>query len=93
MITTTQQNMILKILSSFEPKGVGIFGSYARGENNEQSDLDILVEFGKRMTLLDLVALEQELSEALDLKVDLVTKNSLSPLIREFVEKDLKIIA
>ena len=93
MITTIQQNKILNILSSFEPKQVGVFCSYARGENTKESDLDILVEFGESLTLLDLVGLEQELSDSLGVRVDLATKNSLSPLIREFVEKDLKIIA
>lgn len=87
------QDKIKEILSPFEPEYIGIFGSYARGEEHEESDLDILVKFGKRLNLFDLIGLEQDLSEMLGIKVDLVTENALSPLIKEFVEEDLKKIA
>jgi len=87
------QDKIKEVLSPFEPEYIGIFGSYARGEEHEESDLDILVKFGKRLNLFDLIGLEQDLSEMLGIKVDLVTENALSPLIKEFVEEDLKKIA
>ncbi len=93
MINKKQQETIKSILAPFEPEYIGIFGSYARGDEREDSDLDILVQFGKRLTLFDLVGLEQDLTEALDIKVDLVTAKSLSPLIRPFVEEDLQKIA
>ena len=67
---------------------VGIFGSYARGENDEHSDLDILVDFEQVVDLLTLIGLEQELSEKLGIKVDLVTTRALSPGLRTYVEKD-----
>ena len=44
MITDQQKNIIIEVLQSFSPKSIGIFGSYARNENNKKSDLDILVE-------------------------------------------------
>lgn len=93
MLTDHQQQTIKTVLAPFEPMEIGIFGSYARGEENEDSDLNLLVTFGKRLTLLDLVGLEMELTEQLGIKVDLVTRNALSPLILPFVEKDLKMIA
>lgn len=93
MITIAQQNRIKEILSPFQPKEIGVFGSYARGDNKKDSDLDLLVAFGKKINLLELVGIELELSEAIGIKVDLVTKNSLSPLIKKIVEKDLRLIA
>lgn len=93
MISSDQQKIIKAILAPFEPLEIGIFGSYARNENTDTSDLDILVQFGKRLNLFDLVDLENKLSDALGIKVDLVTRNALSPFIKEFIEKDLRKIA
>ena len=93
MLSKDIQEKIIEILAPFEPEYIGIFGSYARGEEHDESDLDILVRFGKRLNLFDLIGLEQDLSETLEIKVDLVTENALSPLIKEFVEEDLKQIA
>jgi len=92
MISTDQRRKILQILLPYKPKKLGVFGSYARGENNSKSDLDILVEFGVRISLFDLVGLEQDLSENLGIKVDLVTERALSKYIRPYVEKDYQSI-
>lgn len=62
---------------------VGVFGSMVRGEATEKSDLDLLVKFTGRKSLLALVRLERELSAALGRKVDLLTEASLSPYLRE----------
>jgi len=93
VITDSQASIIKTVLAPFAPEYVGVFGSFAHGEQTSKSDLDILVRFGKRLNLFDLIGLEQELSEKLNLKVDLVTENSLSPLIREEVMNDIKKIA
>ncbi|MBK6931931.1 MAG: nucleotidyltransferase family protein [Saprospirales bacterium] len=93
MITAQQVSIIKNILSPFRPEYIGFFGSFARDEQHPASDLDILVRFGKRLTLFDLVGLEQELSESLGIKVDLVTENALSPQIKQFVERDIRQIA
>jgi uncharacterized protein len=90
MITKSQQDIILEKLSPYKPKQISVFGSYARGENKEGSDLDLLVEFTNTINLLDLIGLEQDLSEILGIKVDLITEGSLSPYVRPYVEKDLK---
>lgn len=68
---------------------LGVFGSYARDEQAEESDLDILVEFEKPVSLFDLVRLENELATRLGVDVDLVTRNSLKPRIRARVADDV----
>ena len=93
MITQNQAHIIKTVLSPFQPQEIGIFGSYARNENKPESDLDILVSFGQRVNLFELIGMEQELSDQLGLKVDLVTRQSLSPLLSNLVEKDLQMIA
>lgn len=61
---------------------IGVFGSYVRGDDHQESDLDILVKFTEPIGLLDFVRLENELSEHLAIDVDLVTEQSLKPRIR-----------
>ena len=62
-------------------KNIGIFGSYVRGEQQKESDVDILVDFTGSISLLNFVHLENELSELLGVKVDLVMKTALKPRI------------
>ncbi len=64
------------------------FGSYVRGEQTNKSDIDILVELPKGSSLFDLIGLEQRLEEVLKNKVDLVTYKSVSPRIKDYIEKD-----
>ena len=74
-------------------KRAAFFGSFARGEATEDSDIDLLIEFkGKKKSLLDLVALKMELEEALGRHVDLITYNSLHPLLRERILSEQVII-
>ena len=68
---------------------LGIFGSYARGEQQSDSDLNVLVAFEQPVTLFDLVRLENELTDELGVEVDLVTKDSLKPRIESRVADDL----
>ncbi len=94
MITEHQKKIVLEYLSPLRPFKVGIFGSYARGENKEDSDLDILIHlsYPNQISLLNLVRVEQDLSEALGIHIDLVTEKSMSPHVRPFIEKDLHYI-
>lgn len=73
----------------FNVKEIGIFGSFARGEQKETSDLDILVEFEGRVSLFEIVRLERFLSELLGQKVDLVMKNSLKPRIGKHILREV----
>ncbi len=71
---------------------LGVFGSVARGEDDESSDIDLIVEFSKPKSLLTLVALERKLSAALSRKVDLLTEAAISPYLRDGIKRDLRII-
>lgn len=73
-------------------KRIGVFGSVARGEATEQSDIDLLVELSQRISLLQFAALERRLSEELGRKVDLLTEAALSPYLRRQIMDDLQII-
>lgn len=62
---------------------LGIFGSYVRGEQRQDSDLDVLIDYTEAPSLFQLIDLEFYLSDRLQMKVDLVTKNGLKPRIKE----------
>ena len=83
---------LVSILKKHGAKKIGIFGSYARGEQKETSDLDVIVEFEKRKSLLEIVGIEQELEDALGIKVDLLTRASISPYLIERIEKESKVV-
>lgn len=84
------QDRVLTHLLPYRPLRVGIFGSYARGEQNQESDLDILVQFKETISLLKLVQIEQALSDALGMPIDLVTENSIkNPRLKKYIEQDL----
>jgi hypothetical protein len=74
---------VIPILKRYHVKKAGIFGSVARGEETEESDIDILVEINDRMSLLDFVGLKLELEDALGKRVDLGEYSTIKPLIRE----------
>ncbi|HOK29043.1 MAG TPA: nucleotidyltransferase family protein [bacterium] len=74
---------ILPILKKYKVKRAGIFGSMARNEETEKSDIDILVELPDEASLLDLVGLKMELEEVLRKKVDVLTYDSIYPPLRE----------
>jgi predicted nucleotidyltransferase len=93
MISSEQINIIKRVTSQSNPSYLGVFGSYARDEETEESDLDLLVDFKASIHLLDLIGLEQELTNALGVRVDLVTFRSLHPSIRPFIEADVIQIA
>lgn len=81
-----------KKLEPYNPSRIGIFGSYVRGDQNEESDLDLLVNLQKRANLFELIELEEELSEILGVKVDLVTEKLLNKHIRPHIMKEITYI-
>ena len=69
------------IIQQYNVDSIGIFGSYARSEETQESDIDLLVNFKKKPGLLKNIALENYLSDLLGLKVDLVMQSALKPQI------------
>jgi uncharacterized protein len=74
---------ISRIASAHGARNVRVFGSTGRGERGDSSDLDLLVEMAEGRSLFDLIALGDELEDALGLEVDVVTEGGLSPYLRE----------
>lgn len=70
---------------------LAVFGSYGRGQENQNSDVDILVDFKKPIGV-EFIDLADELENILKLKVDLVSKNGLKPQYFEVIEKDLNYV-
>jgi predicted nucleotidyltransferase len=79
---------ILEIAERHGAKDVRIFGSVARGEDTKQSDLDLLVKLDEDRSLVDHVALKQDLENLLGCEIDIVTENSINPRLREKVFQD-----
>ena len=65
-----------------------IFGSYVRGDASQSSDIDFLVAFPEKATLLDFVRLQRTLEDNLQKRVDLVSYNAISPLIKDSIFKN-----
>lgn len=82
----------ISVLQGYGAKKIAVFGSYARGEETPNSDLDILVEFLDRKSLLDLVGIEIKLSEMLHVKVDLLTEKSISPYLIDRIKNEARVI-
>jgi predicted nucleotidyltransferase len=94
MYDTTQ---ILQILKARKPdlqkrypiSELGLFGSYARGDFNEQSDIDILVDFSSRIDGFDYIRLAHELEDVFNFKIDLVSRGGIRAEYLPYVEKNL----
>ncbi len=71
---------------------IGIFGSYIRGEQNEESDIDILIELEKPIGFVKFMKLENALSELLGVRVELVTKKALKPHIGKRILQEVRYV-
>jgi len=84
-----------QIIRSLKEEGatrVAIFGSYARGDEKPGSDVDVIVDFSERKSLLELVRIERELREVLETKVELLTEKSISPYLIDRVRDEMEVI-
>jgi len=86
-------NIIINTLREYDPEMIGVFGSYARNEYTSSSDIDILVRFKSTLSLLQLIHIENLISQKLGIKVDLVTEGAIkNKILKESIRKDLQII-
>ena len=84
---------LVPILKKEGVKRAGIFGSYVRGEQNKDSDIDILIEVSDKLSLLFLVSLKRILSNALKKNVDLVEYSTIRPELKEqILNEEIKIL-
>jgi predicted nucleotidyltransferase len=91
-VTDIDTEQLISICRRHDAIFLGIFGSFARGEATPDSDLDLVVRFANRKSLLDLVRLERALSEAVGRKVDLLTEASISPYLRDHIKADMTVL-
>ena len=89
-MTALPVDEILRIAQKHGVRNVRVFGSRARGEETPESDLDLLVEYGENMSLLDVIGFEQELEEAIGIHVETFSERSLHRLIQERVLAEAK---
>jgi uncharacterized protein len=90
-IQTTLRQHFPQVQQQYRIRQLGIFGSFVRGEQTENSDIDLLVEFdpNTRFGLLTFCQLENDLSELLKCKVDLVMKDGLKPRLGERILQEV----
>lgn len=77
------------IISRYRVKEIGIFGSFARQEQDSRSDIDLLVEFEETADLFDMIGLNQFLEEAMQCHVDIVPKRALRAELQESVLQEV----
>jgi len=82
------KNKILPVLKKHRISKSSLFGSFVRGDAKRNSDIDILVKLPPGSSLLDLVGLKMELVKKMGRKVDVLTFNSISPLLKEEIKKN-----
>ena len=86
------RGMLPTLRAQYRVHTLEVFGSFVRGEERADSDLDLLVTFDEVPTLFRFVALENYLSDSLDIKVDLVMKDSLKPNIGKYILEEAQSI-
>lgn len=89
MLDLKQQQVVRETLAPFGPKLIAVFGSRARGDHRADSDLDLLVDLSAQVDFLELVGIEQDLSEKLGFAVDLVTDRALNARLRPFITREM----
>ena len=89
-LLTNNRDKIISTCDKYGAKNVRVFGSVARGEADEKSDIDLLVSLGKNFGLFELVDLEKELSGVLGRKVDILSDRIQRPGLRERILKDAR---
>lgn len=86
-ILEEKRQQILQVAATYGGRNVRVFGSRIRNEANPESDFDFLLDLDPDRSLLDIVAIKQDLEDMLGRKVDVLTEAAISPYIREQVLK------
>lgn len=92
MITQSIKKQIIPILKRQGITKAALFGSVVRDEAKKTSDIDILIRYKGQKSLMDLVRLQFELGKKIGKKVDLLTYNSIHPLLKNIILNEQKII-
>ena len=92
MTIEERRDEILCIAARHGARNVRVFGSVARGEDQADSDVDLLVEMENDRSLLDLVGLEQDLEELLACNVDVSTEASIHPALRARIAAEARLL-
>lgn len=79
---------IYKIASSHGARSIRVFGSFARGEETVDSDIDLLIELEPKRSLIDIISLKYEIEDLTGRKVDVVTAKGISPYLVEQITKE-----
>jgi predicted nucleotidyltransferase len=85
-ILTAHRDVLEK---KYKVKAIGVFGSYVRGKPKKRSDVDILVEYTETPDFFEFLDLEEYLSDILEIKIDLVTKDALKPYIGKRIMEEV----
>ncbi len=81
-----------ELFKKYNIKSLGVFGSYARGEEMPESDVDILVEFSLIPDLFEYMEIERNMEDILSKKVDLIEKNSIKKGLEKYILNEVVMI-
>ena len=88
---TDLQRSVTPILKKYGVTKAAVFGSYGRGDDHFGSDIDLLVELKKNLSLLGFSSLKQDLQDKLNRRVDLIEYSQIKPLLKDYILKDAKV--
>jgi predicted nucleotidyltransferase len=92
MLSQSQIDIIIDSMTPYNPVRIGIFGSVARGEDTDDSDIDVLYQLKSPVGLFNLVRMKDDLEQKLNRKVDLVSERFVHHKLKSCIMNDLKII-
>lgn len=94
VVLPIDENRLKELCQKNDIVSLGVFGSYARGDFDASSDIDLIAEFdkSKKKGLLDLVSAEMDFKEAMAREVDLLTEGSISPYLIDRIKGEMKYI-
>lgn len=89
LIQNLQQDDLKTMLKEQGVSYLGLFGSYARGEETQQSDIDLMIDFDETKSLFDLADIKIQLQEKLGKKVELSMRGHIKESLKSYINKDL----